>query len=367
MFDEYFNPPIITVSPVQEVAAPRAEVLADSIMSISINQDAPSTSISSSQEQEHSPIISQGFEESPKIPTFHDDPLNESPQDSASEGSSSNVRQIHTPLEHLGRWTKDHPIANVIGDPSRSVSTRKQLETDAMWCYFDAFLTSVKPENFKQVLGIKLSALSTAKPKTVEGHKTAGYRFTIAGSRLLLLEVLLVQILSTAGTKVNAAGLQLLEEVTMSDGVKSKAGTNSTTLTAKLPILNLGDYDLWLMRIEQYFLMTNILWEVIKNGNKVLKRTIGETEQEYEPTNAEENLDRRNEIKARGTLLMALLNKDQLKFHSYKDAKLLMKAIEKRHGGNKESKKVQRTLLKKQYENFAGSSSEIMDQTFDRM
>ncbi|GJR50356.1 hypothetical protein Tco_1400877 [Tanacetum coccineum] len=146
-----------------------------------------------------------------------------------------------------------------------------------------------------------------------------------------------------------------------------EAGTNSTTLTAKLPILNPGDYDLWLMRIEQYFLMTDYsLWEVIKNGNKVLKRTVGETEQEYEPTTAEEKQDRRNEMKARGTLLMALPNKDQLKFHSYKDAKLLMEAIEKRYGGNKESKKVQRTLLKQQYENFAGLSSETMDQTFDR-
>ncbi|GJV01210.1 retrovirus-related pol polyprotein from transposon TNT 1-94 [Tanacetum coccineum] len=113
--------------------------------------DAPSTSIPSIQEQEHSPIISQGFEESPKIPTFHDDPLNESPiEDLTSQGSSSNVIQLHTPLAHLGRWTKDHLLANVIGDPSRSVSTRKQLETDAMWCYFDAFLTSVEPKNFKQ-------------------------------------------------------------------------------------------------------------------------------------------------------------------------------------------------------------------------
>ncbi|GKD02096.1 ribonuclease H-like domain-containing protein [Tanacetum coccineum] len=107
--------------------------------------------------------------------------------------------------------------------------------------------------------------------------------------------------------------------------------------------------------------------EVIKNGNKVLKRSVRETEQEYEPTTAEEKQNRRNEMKARGTLLMALPNKDQLKFHSYKDAKLLMETIEKRYGGNKESKKVQRTLLKQQYENFAGLSSEIMDQTFDRL
>ncbi|GJS10581.1 retrovirus-related pol polyprotein from transposon TNT 1-94 [Tanacetum coccineum] len=133
--------------------APRAVDLVDSPVSMSIDQDAPSISIPSTQDQEHSLIISHGFEESPKTPHFHDDPLHESlHEDSTSQGSSSNVRVIHIPFESLGRWTKDHPIANVIGDPSRSVSTRKQLQTDAMWCYFDAFLTSVKPKNFKQAI-----------------------------------------------------------------------------------------------------------------------------------------------------------------------------------------------------------------------
>ncbi|GJY44468.1 hypothetical protein Tco_0432681 [Tanacetum coccineum] len=79
---------------------------------------------------------------------------------------------------------------------------------------------------------------------------------------------------------------------------------------------------------------------VILNGNKVIKRTVRETEQEYEPTTAEEKQDRRNEMKARETLLMTLPNKDQLKFHSYKDSKLLMEAIEKRYRGNKQSKKL---------------------------
>nr|GEU67742.1 hypothetical protein [Tanacetum cinerariifolium] len=72
------------------------------------------------------------------------------------------------------------------------------------------------------------------------------------------------------------------------------------------------------------------LWEVIKNGNKVLKNIVGTSEETYEPTLAEEKLDRRNEMKARGTLLMALPNKNQLNFHSYQDVKLLMEAIEKR-------------------------------------
>ncbi|GJZ64272.1 retrovirus-related pol polyprotein from transposon TNT 1-94 [Tanacetum coccineum] len=59
MFDEYFNPPSVVVTPVQEAAAPRAVVLPNSLVSTSIDQDAPSTSITSTQEQEHSPTISQ--------------------------------------------------------------------------------------------------------------------------------------------------------------------------------------------------------------------------------------------------------------------------------------------------------------------
>ncbi|GJV94315.1 retrovirus-related pol polyprotein from transposon TNT 1-94 [Tanacetum coccineum] len=153
MFDKYSTPPSNAVSQIQEVVALRAVALANSPVSTSIDQDAPSLSTPSTQEQEQSPKISQGFEESPKTPIFHDDPLNESPhEESTSQGSSSNVRQIYTPFEHLGRWTKDHPIVNVIGDPSRSVSTRKELQTDAMWCFFDALLTLVEPNNFKQAM-----------------------------------------------------------------------------------------------------------------------------------------------------------------------------------------------------------------------
>ncbi|GJV05314.1 retrovirus-related pol polyprotein from transposon TNT 1-94 [Tanacetum coccineum] len=59
MFDEYFNPPSIVVTPIQEAAASRAAVLADSLVSTSIDQDAPSTSIPSTQEQEHSSTISK--------------------------------------------------------------------------------------------------------------------------------------------------------------------------------------------------------------------------------------------------------------------------------------------------------------------
>nr|GEV79028.1 hypothetical protein [Tanacetum cinerariifolium] len=80
------------------------------------------------------------------------------------------------------------------------------------------------------------------------------------------------------------------------------------------------------------------------------------------PTTAEQRLAKKNELKARGTLLMALPDKHQLKFNIHKDAKSLMEAIEKRFGGNKETKKVQKTLLNQQYENFTGLSSKSLDQ-----
>nr|GFA49846.1 ribonuclease H-like domain-containing protein [Tanacetum cinerariifolium] len=138
---------------------------------------------------------------------------------------------------------------------------------------------------------------------------------------------------------------------------------------AKLPILNPNEFDLWKMRIEQYFLMTDYsLWEVILNGDSPVPSHIVEgVVQLVAPTTAEQKLARKNELRVRATLLMALPDKHQLKFNSHKDAKTLMEAIEKRFGGNTETKKVQKTLLKKQFENFSGSSSEGLDQIHDRL
>ncbi|GKE60994.1 hypothetical protein Tco_1511361, partial [Tanacetum coccineum] len=148
-----------------------------------------------------------------------------------------------------------------------------------------------------------------------------------------------------------------------------EAVSTPVVAAAKLPMLNPGEFELWKIRIEQYFLMTDYaLWEVILNGDSPPPtRSVEGVEQVIAPTSAEQRLARKNELKARGTLLMALPNEHQLKFNSYKNAKSLMEAIEKRFGGNKETKKVQKTLLKQQYENFNGSSSEELDQIHDRL
>nr|GEX15566.1 hypothetical protein [Tanacetum cinerariifolium] len=123
------------------------------------------------------------------------------------------------------------------------------------------------------------------------------------------------------------------------------------------------------MRIKQYFLMTDYsLWEVILNGySPVPTRIVEGVLQPVAPTTAEQKLARKNKLKARGTLLMALSDKHQLKFNSHKDAKTLLEVIEKRFGGNTETKKVQKTHLKQQYENFTGSLSESLDQIHDRL
>nr|GEX80271.1 ribonuclease H-like domain-containing protein [Tanacetum cinerariifolium] len=123
------------------------------------------------------------------------------------------------------------------------------------------------------------------------------------------------------------------------------------------------------IRIEQYFLMTDYsLWEVILNGDSpTLTKVVDGVVQLIAPTTAEQRLAKKIELKAKGTLLMALPVKHQLKFNIHKYAKSLMEAIEKRFGGNKETKKVQKTLLKQHYENFNGSSSESLDPIHDRL
>ncbi|GKE22297.1 putative ribonuclease H-like domain-containing protein, partial [Tanacetum coccineum] len=74
-----------------------------------------------------------------------------------SEASSSDVIptvvQTSAPnSEHVTKWTKDHPLDNIIVELERPVSTRLQLYEQALFCYYDAFLTPVEPNNYKYTL-----------------------------------------------------------------------------------------------------------------------------------------------------------------------------------------------------------------------
>ncbi|GKC41702.1 hypothetical protein Tco_1059424 [Tanacetum coccineum] len=120
--------------------------------------------------------------------------------------------------------------------------------------------------------------------------------------------------------------------------MESQSETTQTVSALKVSILKTGDYDLWSMRMEQYLTHTDYaLWEVIVNGDAPA----------FTSASAEGPIPPKT-------------------FHGIKDSKSLCEAIKTRFGGNKESKKMQKIILKQQYENFTASRSEGQDKTYDR-
>ncbi|GKC29891.1 hypothetical protein Tco_1037185 [Tanacetum coccineum] len=145
--------------------------------------------------------------------------------------------------------------------------------------------------------------------------------------------------------------------------------TTQTVSALKLPVLKTREYDLWSMRMEQYLTFTDhALWEVIVNGDSVspIASAGAGVEGHIPPKTAEQKLARKNELKAKCDLMLAIPDEHLLKFHACKDAKSLWEAIKNRFGGNKESKKMQKTILKQNYENFVASSQEGLDKTYYR-
>nr|GFA95292.1 retrotransposon protein, putative, unclassified [Tanacetum cinerariifolium] len=133
MFDELLNPPPSVVNQVPKAIAPISEVIppvnADSTgspSSTTIEQDAPSTTHMRSDPLFGIPI--------PKVNS----------EQSTTPASPQAIVQIDHPLpHHNSKWMKDHPLNNIIGQLDRPVSTRLQLHEQALFCYYDTFLTSV--------------------------------------------------------------------------------------------------------------------------------------------------------------------------------------------------------------------------------
>ncbi|GJZ19946.1 ribonuclease H-like domain-containing protein, partial [Tanacetum coccineum] len=85
------------------------------------------------------------------------------------------------------------------------------------------------------------------------------------------------------------------------------------------------------------------------------------------PATIEEKTCKKNEVKARSLLLMALPNEHQLTFDQYVDVQSMFAAIKARFGGNEATKKTYKVMLKQQYEIFSASSSESLDSIFNRL
>nr|GFC50804.1 retrovirus-related Pol polyprotein from transposon TNT 1-94 [Tanacetum cinerariifolium] len=169
MFDELLNPPPSVVNQVPEAIAPIVEVTppvnADSTgspSSTTIEQDAPSTSNATTPTKTQSSIIPQDVGDDNfdmEVAHMGSDLLSGLPipevtsEQSITPDSPQAIVQTDLPLpHHNSKWTKDHPLNNIIGQLDRPVSTRLQLHEQALFCYYDVFLTSVEPKTYKEAL-----------------------------------------------------------------------------------------------------------------------------------------------------------------------------------------------------------------------
>ncbi|GJT27891.1 hypothetical protein Tco_0908166 [Tanacetum coccineum] len=149
-------PPVVPITPVNVPAAPAPENAIGSPSTTVISEGAPAVTESLLPHQIPLPDTSDSDDETlfDHVDSNVFDTYNA--PETASEASSSNSVNIDvTPnnqLPHVQKWTQAHPLENIIGDKDRPVSTRKQLETDAMWCFFNEFLTHVEPKTYKQAL-----------------------------------------------------------------------------------------------------------------------------------------------------------------------------------------------------------------------
>ncbi|GJV68522.1 retrovirus-related pol polyprotein from transposon TNT 1-94 [Tanacetum coccineum] len=169
MFDELLTPPSSVDLPAPEDIAPIDEVVAlvpavstGSHSSTTVDQDAPSPSNSQTTPETQPPVIPNDVEEDNhdiEIAHMGNDPyfgipIPEIPSDQSSSSDSIHtiVHPDHQISEHNSKWTKDHPLENIIGELDRPVSTRLQLHEQALFCYYDAFLTAVEPKTYKDAL-----------------------------------------------------------------------------------------------------------------------------------------------------------------------------------------------------------------------
>ncbi|GJV58621.1 retrovirus-related pol polyprotein from transposon TNT 1-94 [Tanacetum coccineum] len=149
-------PPVVPITPVNVPAAPAPENANGSPSTTVISEGAPAVTESLLPHQIPLPDTSDS-----DVETLFDhvdsnvfDTYNAPETDSeASHSNSVNIDVTpNNQLPHVQKWTQAHPLENIIGDKDRPVSTRKQLETDAMWCFFNEFLTHVEPKTYKQAL-----------------------------------------------------------------------------------------------------------------------------------------------------------------------------------------------------------------------
>ncbi|GJY58191.1 retrovirus-related pol polyprotein from transposon TNT 1-94 [Tanacetum coccineum] len=168
LFDELLTPsPSVdhpapeVIALIDEVVAPVPAVSTSSPSSTIVYQDTPSPSNSQTTPETQSTILPNYVkEDNHDLDVAHMDndlffgiTILENDSEASSSDVIPTVVQTAAPnSEHITKWTKDHPLDNIIGELKRPISTRLQLYEQALFCYYDAFLTSVAPKNYKDAL-----------------------------------------------------------------------------------------------------------------------------------------------------------------------------------------------------------------------
>nr|GEU76662.1 ribonuclease H-like domain-containing protein [Tanacetum cinerariifolium] len=107
-------------------------------------------------------------------------------------------------------------------------------------------------------------------------------------------------------------------------------------------------------------------WEICLRAPTSTDPADSRTGRTVTPT-PEDMQKKKNDVKARTTLLLSLPDEHQLRFNKYKTARELWAAILKTFGGNEDTKKRKKSLLKQQYGNFKAEGTETLEQTFNRL
>ncbi|GJU97040.1 hypothetical protein Tco_1326311 [Tanacetum coccineum] len=163
----------------EEYYAPRnSEVSDNSIANTLDNEDTPSSSSIIVQDIDASQIVTSSEEtiaqesSTPVLDSHSNEQIQEdlaeldrniimhsfgNPEFKEAELSSNyqdppNLHEFHQQHRYTDKWTKNHPIKQVIGDPSKPVTTRSRLRTDAELCMYALIASIIEPKNIKEAM-----------------------------------------------------------------------------------------------------------------------------------------------------------------------------------------------------------------------
>ncbi|GJZ12850.1 hypothetical protein Tco_0548080 [Tanacetum coccineum] len=145
--------------------------------------------------------------------------------------------------------------------------------------------------------------------------------------------------------------------------------TTVSNNNAKFPYLKKEEYETWAMKMEYWIMNSDRnLWNIVLNGNS-RKRTGRDPKGNImilPPVSVEEHIAVQRETKARTILLQSLPEDHMADFHHLDDARDIWLAVKARFGGNDESKKMRKSMLKQEFSEFRVSESEGLHKGYDR-